>query len=97
MKLSKVNTNHKVAPGSSYIVYVTDNEQVYADIYAMCMTMREMHENDKDWYFTVSGSSDCDCRAPEFFKGKGYKMVAVEHNNGDWNKPTRYDLYIAEK
>lgn len=97
MKLSKIVINHKVAPGSSYIAYITDDEQTYNDIYAMCMTMMRMHKTDKNWYFTVSGSNVCDCRVPEFFRGHGYKMVVVEHNNGDWSKPTSYDLYIAQK
>lgn len=49
------------------------------------------------WYYTVGMNKVCkDCRVPTFFHDREYWVVAVEHNNGDWNKKPTYTLYIAE-
>ena len=97
MKLIGTDFNVKVNVSSSFSVYSTKDEESYHSIYEMEMKKREMLQG-LGWYYTVSGRTPVqrDCRAPKFFHGDEYKMVCVEHNNGDWNAEPSYKLYIAE-
>lgn len=94
MKLVKTNFEMNVNESSSWIIYITKNAEDAQNIYNMCMTQKEIMN---DWYYTISMNKVCkDCRVPTFFHDREYWMVAVEHNNGDWNKKPTYTLYIAE-
>ena len=49
------------------------------------------------WYYSVSTAKVLkDCRVPEFFHDRDYWVTVIEHNNGDWNKESKYELYIVE-
>ena len=80
-KFSKVDTAIKVNISSSWIIYITKNHE----------------DAPEGWYYTVQTHQVMeDCRVPEFFHNHDYWMTVIEHNNGDWNKPSKYDLYIVE-
>jgi len=97
MKIVKTDFHMNVNSSSSWIVYITKSQEDYRSIYSMEMTKRELLHDQLGWYYSVGGRDtiQSDCRAPEFFHGDEFKMVAVEHNNGDWNLAPTYTLYIV--
>ena len=98
MRITGTEFNVKVNVSSSFIVYITKSEEVYESLYRMEMMKRELLHDQLGWYYSVSGRQmvQTDCRVPKFFHGETYKMVCVEHNNGDWDKEASYKLYVAE-
>lgn len=96
MKITKTDFNLKVNASSSWIVYITKTREAANALHHMGMTQSEMLK-PLGWYYHVSTAPVCkDCRVPEFFHDSDYYMTAIEHNNGDWNKPSTYTLYIVE-
>ena len=94
-KFSKVDTAIKVNISSSWIIYITKNHEDAQDLHRFAMTQKAMMP--EGWYYTVQTHQVMeDCRVPEFFHNHDYWMTVIEHNNGDWNKPSKYDLYIVE-
>ena len=49
-----------------------------------------------EWYYAVHTSEANFCLIPDFFHDHGYFATVVEHNNGDWDKAPKYELYIVE-
>ena len=98
MKITGTDFRMKVNESSSFIVYITKDKEVYNSIYAMEIAKRELLHDQLGWYYNVSGRQmvQTDCIVPKFFHGETYKMVCVEHNNGDWDKESNYKLYVAE-
>lgn len=98
MKLIKTDFHMNVNASSSWIIYITKSEEDYRSIINMEMAKREMLHDKLGWYYNVGGHAPLqkDCRVPEFFHGDNFKMVAVEHNNGNWNMEPSYTLYIVE-
>lgn len=100
MKITKTEINHKVGNNtSSWIIYITKTPEDARAIHSFAMTQRAILNDGghNGWYYSV-GSKEVanDCRVPEFFHDRGYHMTAVEHNNGSWDAPQTYTLYIVE-
>ena len=94
-KMIKTNFSLKVNSTSSWIVYLCKSYEEASAIHETCLTQKELL--DGNWYFSVSTTKVLqDCRVPEFFHDRGYWVTVVEHNGGDWNKPSSYSLYIAD-
>lgn len=86
-KFSKVDTAIKVNISSSWIIYITKNHEDAQDLHRFAMTQKAMMP--EGWYYTVQTHQVMeDCRVPEFFHNHDYWMTVIEHNNGDWNKPS---------
>lgn len=98
MKMVKTEFSRKVNECSSYIVYIARTYEEARSLHNFAMTYKEMLlESGPSWYYSVSTVSvDKDCRVPEFFHDKGLFATIIEHNNGDWKAPRKYDLYIVE-
>lgn len=95
MKITKTNLKVDMGNGSSYIVYVTRSMEEAMALHNIFMTQVPMHKYP--WEYHVSSVDICkDCRIPTFFHDHGYWATIVEHNNGDWDKETTYDLYVVE-
>jgi hypothetical protein len=95
MKITKTNFDMKVNVSSSWIVYITKDLETAQNLLSMEMVHREMLCGE--WYYSVSTCKVMrDCRVPSFFHGEQYYSTIVEHNNGDWDKPQSYSLYIVE-
>lgn len=97
MKITKTGFHMDVNHGSSYKIYIfrDSNDPNIRIMYDTLMTVQCYDEHDGIFWHVSGGPAD-DCRVPEFFKGRGYYMICVEHNRGDWNKPFTYELYIVE-
>jgi hypothetical protein len=96
MKITNTGFKKDVNGSSSFILYISNNNAIADNLYSALNTQREML-NSNDWYYHVSMNEIIkDCRVPEFFHNRGYQLVCVEHNNGDWKKEPTYTLYIAE-
>ncbi len=94
MKMTKTEFTKQVNASSSFIVYITKTHDEAMAIHWFAMTQKEILEG---WHYTVSTVEvQKDCRVPEFFHERGYFATIVEHNNGDWDKPQKYELYIVE-
>lgn len=94
MKITKTEIKVNVNESSSWIIYITKTYEEAKALHQFAVTQEEMLGG---WYYSVSTSEVmCDCRVPAFFHDRGYHMTVVEHNNGDWNKPQKYELYIVE-
>ncbi len=98
MKMTKTNFNMQVNVSSSYIVYIAKTSEEADALHKFAMTQRELlTTTDAGWHYTVSTINiNKDCRVPNFFHDHGYFATIIEHNNGDWNKPQKYELYIVE-
>lgn len=87
----------KINEGSSWIIYIVNNVEEANAITPVLMTQRKMLKENPEWYYSVQSCEVAsDCRVPKVFHNRGYYMVAVEHNNGDWNRPQTYKLYLSE-
>ncbi len=94
MKMTKTDFNVQVNVSSSWIVYITKTHDEAIAIHKFAMTQKEILGDD--WYYSVSTVDiKKDCRVPEFFHDHGYFATIIEHNNGDWDKPQKYELYIV--
>lgn len=94
MKIIKTNFTMKVNNSSSWIVYITKTHEEAEAIHLTTLTQIGLLDG---WYCSVSTKKvHKDCRVPEFFHDRDYWVTAFEHNNGDWNKPNSYTLYIVE-
>lgn len=95
-KLVKTDFKIKVNEGSSWIVYITETREEATAIHYTLLTQSDMLLS-QGWHYDVSTVDVAsDCRVPKFFHNRGYFATIVEHNNGDWKKPSTYCLYIAE-
>lgn len=95
MKFSKVDTAIKVNVSSSWIIYITKNHKDAGDIRRFAMTQKAILPDG--WYYSVQTCKVLeDCRVPAFFHNRGYWLTVIEHNNGDWKKPNKYELYVVE-
>ena len=96
MKMTKTDFNIQVNASSSWIVYITKTWEEANNLHKFALTQREIMLGS-DWHYTVSTVDiKRDCRVPEFFHDHGYFATIIEHNNGDWDKPQKYELYIVE-
>lgn len=94
MKITKTEIKVKVNETSSWIVYLTKTYEEAEALHQFARTQKEMLTG---WYYSVSTKKVMsDCRVPEFFHDRGYYMTVIEHNNGDWSKAQKYELYIVE-
>ena len=94
MKMIKTNYTQQVNNSSSWILYITKTYEEAKAIHEFAKTQKEMLAG---WYYSVSTAKVLkDCRVPEFFHDRGYWLTAIEHNNGDWDKAQKYELYIVE-
>ena len=97
MKMTKTDFNHQVNVSSSWIVYITKTHEEASDLHKFALTQREIMTAADGWHYTVSTVEiKQDCRVPEFFHDHGYFATIIEHNNGDWDKAPKYELYIVE-
>ena len=95
MKFIKVEISEKINAASSWIIYITRTQEEAESIQQLALTQKSMFSDD--WFYSVSTSKVLeDCRVPEFFHGRDYWMTAIEHNNGDWKKEQKHELYIVE-
>ena len=96
MKITKTNINMKINGVSSFIIYLTKTYEEASCIQQILKSQKEMLRLNK-WYYNVQTIEVCsDCRIPFFFHNVGYYMTVVEHNNGNWELPITYELYIVE-
>lgn len=94
MKMTKTEFKKQVNVSSSWILYITKTWKEANDLHNFALTQKEILEG---WYYTVSTVEvKSDCRVPEFFHNHDYFATVIEHNNGDWDKPQKYELYIVE-
>lgn len=94
MKITKTEFDMKVNEGSSWKIYICDSIDTMHTLMAVLNTAGD--PNTIDNYYHVQGCEVLkDCRVPEIFHDRGYWMVSVEHNHGDWNKPQTYELFIV--
>lgn len=97
MKLTKIECTRKINNSSSWIVYLTKTHEEARALYNFAMSQRSVLTALPGWHYSVQCKEVMqDCRVPEFFHDRGYYVTVVEHNNGDWNLPAKYELYIAE-
>ena len=95
MKMTKTEFKKQVNVSSSWIVYITKTMEEARNLHKFALTQKEIMGGD--WHYTVSTVPvNKDCRVPEFFHDHGYFATIIEHNNGDWEKPQKYELYIVE-
>lgn len=98
MKITKTGFDIKVNEGSSWKIYILKDFEAYkaSNLMSIMATANQTEEKDGG-YWGVQGCEVLrDCRVPSFFHDRGYWMVSVEHNHGDWKKPQTYELYIVE-
>ena len=70
------------------------NDPVVIAVHEFAKTQKEMLDG---WYYSIQTAKVLkDCRVPEFFHDRDYWVTVIEHNNGDWNKESKYELYIVE-
>lgn len=94
MKFTKTNFTLKLNNSSSWIVYIAKTYEEAIAIQKFAMTQKEMLDG---WYYSIQTAKVLkDCRVPEFFHDRDYWVTVIEHNNGDWNKESKYELYIVE-
>lgn len=97
MKLTKTEFNLEINNSSSWIVYITKTREEARALYSFAMSQRSVLTALDGWHYSVQCKDVMqDCRVPEFFHDHGYHMTVVEHNNGDWNSPAKYELYIVD-
>ena len=94
MKMTKTDFNIQVNVSSSWIVYITKTMEEAMTLHNFALSQKEAM--GLDWYYISTTSIKKDCRVPEFFHDHGYFATIIEHNNGDWDKPQKYELYIVE-
>ena len=96
MKMTKTDFNHQVNVSSSWIVYITKTREEADALHKFALTQRGLLTATDGWHYTVSTVEvKQDCRVPEFFHDHGYFATIIEHNNGDWEKAPKYELYIV--
>lgn len=94
MKMTKTEFKKQLNASSSWIVYITKTWDEAENLHKFALTQKEILEG---WYYSVSTVDiKKDCRVPEFFHDRDYYATIIEHNNGDWDKPQKYELYIVE-
>ena len=94
MKFTKTNFTLKLNHSSSWIVYIAKTYEEARAVQEFAKTQKEMLDG---WYYSVQTATVLkDCRVPEFFHDRDYWVTVIEHNNGDWNKESKYELYIVE-
>lgn len=98
MKITKTEFHMDVNAGSSWKLYLfrKGDEANQQAMYATLMTACPFSEKDGGYWHVSGCPVMSDCRVPEFFHGDQYYLICVEHNQGDWNKPFTYELYIVE-
>lgn len=80
---------------SSWLIYITKTKEDAQTVYNMAMSQKAIF--GENWRYNVSMMEvRKDCRVPNFFHDHGYWMVAMDHNNGDWDERPTYTLYIVE-
>ena len=80
---------------SSWIIYITKTREEAQAVYNMASTQKAIHGGD--WRYNVSMNEVLkDCRFPHFLHDRGYWMVAIDHNNGDWSIKPTYTLFLVE-
>lgn len=95
-RMIETDFDMKVNISSSWIIYIT---KTWEDA---CVIMHSLHETsmmlkENGWYYTTSACEVLkDCRVPEFFHERGYFMVAIEHNRGNWELEPEYKLFLVE-
>ena len=94
MKFTKTNFKLKLNNSSSWIIYIAKTYEEAIAVQEFAKTQKEMLNG---WYYSVSTAKILkDCRVPGFFHDRDYWVTVIEHNNGDWNKESKYELYIVE-
>ena len=82
---------------SSFTIYVTKTHEDAQAIASVAMTQRETLTAIKGWYYSCSTMQvQKHCLVPEFFHDRDYYLTVIEHNNGDWKAPSKYELYIVD-
>lgn len=95
MKITKADIGKNVGNGSSYKLYICKNREDADIIHGVAMSMKP-GDDLKEWYYSVTTCEAQCCLVPEFFHNRGYYVTIIEHNNGDWCKDEKYELYIVE-
>jgi len=95
MKITKTEMTMKIGNGSSYKVYLCKTREDASSIHSLAMSLKP-EETLHEWYYAVHTSEANFCLIPDFFHDHGYFATVVEHNNGDWDKAPKYELYIVE-
>ena len=96
MKVTKTSFDMKVNEGSSWKIYVCKDYETYRVLMDIVSTTNVLEEKTGGYWHAQGCQVLKDCRVPAFFHDRGYWMVSIEHNHGDWNKEQTYELYIAE-
>lgn len=98
MKLIKTDYKLKVNESSSFVIYICKDIETANTVREMSQSLiNSLKAANKEYYGTVA-SMECftACFVPEFFHNKGYYVVKVEHNHGNWVIEPTYDLVIAD-
>ena len=95
MKITRTEMTMKIGNGSSYKVYICKTREEASSIHSLAMTMKP-EETLNGWYYSVHTSEANFCLIPDFFKNHGYYATVIEHNQGDWDKEPKYELYVVE-
>ena len=90
MKMVKTDFNVQINISSSWIVYITKTMEEAMSLHNFALSQKE--SMGLDWYYVSTTSIKNDCRVPKFFHDHGYFATIIEQNNGDWDKPKKYEL-----
>lgn len=99
MKITKTEFTRPAGlnQSSSWMVYLTKTHEEAQALHRFAMTQREMLTAINGWHYSVSTSQVLQhCLVPEFFHDRGYFVTVIEHNNGDWEAPSKYELFIVD-
>ena len=91
MKFTKTNFTLKINTSSSWIIYIAKTYEEASAVHEFAKTQKEMLDG---WYYSIQTAKVL--KDPEFFHDRDYWVTVIEHNNGDWNKESKYELYIVE-
>lgn len=95
MEIKKINITDQMHISSSWIIYVCKDAEIAEDVRRMCENMKPVAGTKEAYCHVMSCKIYSACMVPEFFHNRGYYMVGVEHNRGDWDLEPTYDLYLA--
>ena len=96
MNITKTNCKMDVNPSSSFLIFVCKS---YEDAKAVEKIARHLIYmfSSIEWYLSIQICEIIsDCRVPDFFHKRGYWMLIIEHNNGNWDVRQSYELFIVE-
>lgn len=76
---------------SSYIIYVSEIQEKVDALHKPLLNLKNIHTG---WYWHISTVPVLqDCRIPPMYHGENYWATIIEHNNGDWEKATTYEIH----